>query len=216
MKNQNKYKHIIWDWNGTLINDAWLFVELMNQELETRNLPLISVSDYRAKFTFPVKKYYENLGFNFEEEDFEKVGLAFINKFKKRNKEPDLYENTYEVLKKIHTLGIDQSIVSAQENNLLNETVRFYKLNNFFKNVAGIGHYYADDKISLAKNIRKKISCDNEEILVIGDSVHDYEVAKSLSVDCILFSNGHYSKKRLLKCRCDIIDNHLELLNYIS
>jgi len=216
MKNQNKYKHIIWDWNGTLINDAWLFVELMNQELETRNLPLISVSDYRAKFTFPVKKYYENLGFNFEKEDFEKVGLAFINKFKKRNKEPDLYENTYEVLKKIHTLGINQSIVSAQENNLLNETVRFYKLNNFFKHVAGIGHYYADDKISLAKNIRKKISCDNEEILVIGDSVHDYEVANSLSVDCILFSNGHYSKKRLLKCRCDIIDNHLELLNYIS
>ena len=216
MKNQNKYKHIIWDWNGTLINDAWLFVELMNQELETRNLPLISVSDYRAKFTFPVKKYYENLGFNFEKEDFEKVGLAFINKFKKRNKEPDLYENTYEVLKKIHTLGINQSIVSAQENNLLNETVRFYKLNNFFKHIAGIGHYYADDKISLAKNIRKKISCDNEEILVIGDSVHDYEVAKSLSVDCILFSNGHYSKKRLLKCRCDIIDNHLELLNYIS
>ena len=216
MKNQNKYKHIIWDWNGTLINDAWLFVELMNQELETRNLPLISVSDYRAKFTFPVKKYYENLGFNFEKEDFEKVGLAFINKFKKRNKEPDLYENTYEVLKKIHTLGINQSIVSAQENNLLNETVRFYKLNNFFKHVAGIGHYYADDKISLAKTIRKKISCDNEEILVIGDSVHDYEVANSLSVDCILFSNGHYSKKRLLKCRCDIIDNHLELLNYIS
>tara|TARA_Y100000766_G_scaffold91382_1_gene77774 strand:+ start:1320 stop:1970 length:651 start_codon:yes stop_codon:yes gene_type:complete len=216
MKNQNKYKHIIWDWNGTLINDAWLFVELMNQELETRNLPLISVSDYRAKFTFPVKKYYENLGFNFEKEDFEKVGLAFINKFKKRNKEPDLYENAYEVLKKIHTLGINQSIVSAQENNLLNETVRFYKLNNFFKHIAGIGHYYADDKISLAKNIRKKISCDNEEILVIGDSVHDYEVAKSLSVDCILFSNGHYSKKRLLKCRCDIIDNHLELLNYIS
>ena len=216
MKNQNKYKHIIWDWNGTLINDAWLFVELMNQELETRNLPLISVSDYRAKFTFPVKKYYENLGFNFEKEDFEKVGLAFINKFKKRNKEPDLYENAYEVLKKIHTLGINQSIVSAQENNLLNETVRFYKLNNFFKHVAGIGHYYADDKISLAKNIRKKISCDNEEILVIGDSVHDYEVAKSLGVDCILFSNGHYSKKRLLMCRCDIIDNHLELLNYIS
>ena len=216
MKNQTKYKHIIWDWNGTLINDAWLFVELMNQELETRNLPLISVSDYRAKFTFPVKRYYENLGFNFEKENFEKVGLAFINKFKKRNKEPDLYENTYEVLNKIHSLGINQSIVSAQENNLLNETVRFYKLNSFFKHVAGIGHYYADDKISLAKDIRKKISCDNKEILVIGDSVHDYEVAKSLSVDCVLFSNGHYAKKRLLKCNCDIIDNHLELLDYLS
>ena len=61
--------HIIWDWNGTLINDAWLFVEIMNEELKDRKLPLITVKDYRKHFTFPVKKYYENLGFNFEKEN---------------------------------------------------------------------------------------------------------------------------------------------------
>ena len=77
-----KIKHIIWDWNGTLIDDAWLFVEIMNDELKDRDLPLINVQDYRKYFTFPVKKYYENLGFDFKKESFKKVGYNFIQKFK--------------------------------------------------------------------------------------------------------------------------------------
>ena len=52
-------KHVIWDWNGTLVDDAWLFVELMNDELHKRNLTKINVNDYKNHFTFPVKKYYE-------------------------------------------------------------------------------------------------------------------------------------------------------------
>ena len=62
----NHIKHVIWDWNGTLVDDSWLFVELMNEELNKRNLTKINIHDYRNHFTFPVKKYYENLGFDFK------------------------------------------------------------------------------------------------------------------------------------------------------
>ena len=41
-------KYVIWDWNGTLINDSWLFVELMNDELRLRRLPEITVEDYNC------------------------------------------------------------------------------------------------------------------------------------------------------------------------
>ena len=47
----------------------------MNEELIQRNLPQINVEKYKEQFTFPVKKYYENLGFDFEKEDFKTVGL---------------------------------------------------------------------------------------------------------------------------------------------
>ena len=32
-----KYRHIIWDWNGTLLDDAWLCVEILNEILRRRN-----------------------------------------------------------------------------------------------------------------------------------------------------------------------------------
>jgi len=211
MAHQPKIKYVIWDWNGTLINDAWLFVELMNDELRTRNLPQISIDDYRNYFTFPVKKYYEVLGFDFSKEDFKEVGYNFIQKFKKRKFEANLFSTTNHILELTKNLGIQQSIVSAQEHQLLNKTVKHYNLNHYFESVVGIEHYYADDKIKIAKSIRKNIKCDNAEIIIVGDSIHDFEVSKALNVRCILFSQGHYSKKRLLNCGCEIVDNHQEL-----
>ena len=60
-----KHKYIIWDWNGTLINDVWLLVEIMNNMLKKRNLPKIDSKKYREIFDFPVTKYYSKLGLIF-------------------------------------------------------------------------------------------------------------------------------------------------------
>ena len=56
----DKYKHIVWDWNGTLLNDGWLFVDIMNSILEYRNMKTISIKKYREIFEFPVKKYFKS------------------------------------------------------------------------------------------------------------------------------------------------------------
>jgi len=207
----NHIKHVIWDWNGTLVDDAWLFVELMNAELKKRNLTKITVRDYRSHFTFPVKKYYENLGFDFKSESFQKVGHDFINNFKQRNLEPELYKNVSHILKWLKQQKITQSILSAQENTILNKTVPHYKIDRYFTSIAGIKDIYANNKIDIAVEERNKIHLNDDEILMIGDSTHDFEVSKFLNIKCVLFSKGHYAKKRLIKNNCLIIDNHLDL-----
>ena len=47
MKKPSSYKHIIWDWNGTLLDDAWLFVDIMNKILYQRKMNKITVKIYR-------------------------------------------------------------------------------------------------------------------------------------------------------------------------
>tara|TARA_Y100001936_G_C16022519_1_gene640373 strand:+ start:337 stop:984 length:648 start_codon:yes stop_codon:yes gene_type:complete len=203
-----KIKYIIWDWNGTLIDDAWLFVEIMNEELKERMLPQINIQDYRQHFTFPVKKYYERLGFDFKKENFKEVGYRFIQKFKKRKFEAKLFTKTIEILECAHKCNIAQSIVSAQEHHLLNETIKHYQIDHYFKYISGIEHYYADNKIKIAQSIREKIPFSNNQIVMIGDSAHDGEVAAALNIGCILFSGGHYSKARLQNNHFPIVDNH--------
>ena len=66
-------KHVIWDWNGTLLDDAWLCVDVMNGMLSKRGLPLITLEIYRNIFDFPVRDYYLKLGYDFDNESFEMV-----------------------------------------------------------------------------------------------------------------------------------------------
>jgi len=62
---------IIWDWNGTLLNDVDICVESINILLSERGHKPLSKSLYREIFTFPVKAYYELAGFDFTNESFD-------------------------------------------------------------------------------------------------------------------------------------------------
>ena len=73
-----KYKHIIWDWNGTLLDDTWLCVEGINDSLKKRSLQTITKEIYRKVFSFPVEDYYKRLGFDFKKEPFEVAGDEFV------------------------------------------------------------------------------------------------------------------------------------------
>ena len=42
-----KYKNVVWDWNGTLLNDVKVGVNTLNDMLGRRGLPLLSVEDYK-------------------------------------------------------------------------------------------------------------------------------------------------------------------------
>jgi len=58
------FNTIFWDWNGTLLDDVEECIEIINVSLVKRSLSPIDRKEYLEKFTFPIKKYYENIGFD--------------------------------------------------------------------------------------------------------------------------------------------------------
>ena len=212
MFNKNHYKHIIWDWNGTLLNDGWLFVEIMNTILAKRRMVPINLSRYRDIFCFPIKDYYIKLGFDLRKEPFEECGMDFIYEYKKRRFEASLYPLVPTLLQKLKILGITHSILSAQHQKLLDELIKFYKLQDYFINILGLNNHYAESKIDNGIQWIEKINIDKKQILMIGDTEHDCEVANAMHIDCILLKQGHNSSKRLEKTNATIL-NDLEDVN---
>ena len=76
-----RYKHIVWDWNGTLLDDLWLCIESINFVLESRGMSEVDKESYKSRFTFPVIKYYEHLGLDFSKEKFPNAG--FLNYYRR-------------------------------------------------------------------------------------------------------------------------------------
>jgi phosphoglycolate phosphatase len=206
------YKHVIWDWNGTILNDVDLCVDLINWLLKPRGLKTISTEAYKNVFTIPVKDYYADLGFNFAKESFEIVGRIWMDEYERRKFECSLFPSIVGVLDKISKLNIGQSILSAYTQHTLDDLVVHYGLRNYFTHVVGLDNIYAASKLHLGRELIKKLHDIKDRVVVIGDTIHDFEVAKDIGADCILVSNGHQSKEKLLSCGVLVLNDIKEII----
>ena len=202
-----KYKHIIWDWNGTIFNDVHLGVEIINYLLVQRNLKSITLEDYKNIFTIPVKDYYANLGFDFSAEPFEIVGKYWMDEYERRKFECGLYAGAVNVMEKIKFQNIGQSILSAYSQHTLDEMVDHFALRKYFTHVVGLDNIYAAGKVHLGIELMNRLGNGKGETLMIGDTVHDFEVASEIGADCVLVANGHQSKKKLMEVSENVVDS---------
>ena len=206
------YKHIIWDWNGTLIDDVWLVVEIMNKMLKKRHLATINAKKYREIFDFPVTKYYLKLGFDFSKESFEQLTVEFIGEYYDRFNECKLFKQAEDVLERIGQRGILQVILSASEEDTLIDKIRYYGIDKYFQKIIGLDNHYAESKIERGKKWVKQLNINPQEVLLMGDTVHDFIVSKHIGCDCLLIASGHNSHEKLLKLESPVIRSLNELV----
>jgi phosphoglycolate phosphatase len=212
IKKISNYKHIIWDWNGTLVDDVWLVVEIMNKMLKKRSLPRINSKKYREIFDFPVTKYYLKLGFDFSAESFEELTDEFISEYYTRFNECKLFDEAEEVLQKIRNRGISQSILSASKEDVLIEKIKHYGIDKYFCRIIGLENHYAESKVERGKKWIAKLNLNPQDVLLVGDTIHDYDVSKYIGCDCLLVANGHHNYEKLAKLEVDVISTLKEII----
>ena len=203
---------IIWDWNGTLLNDADLAVQTMNQMLERRGLQVLSVDDYKSVFTFPVKDYYKKIGFDFQKEPFEVPAQEFIERYNSQVTECKLQKDTVRVLEYFRSIDVKQYILSAMEQEVLENCLSNYQISGFFEYVLGLDNIYAASKIDNGHRLIADLELEASELILIGDTVHDFEVATELGCQCVLIADGHQSKEVLQATGALVIDSISQLL----
>ncbi|MDR2558868.1 MAG: HAD hydrolase-like protein [Oscillospiraceae bacterium] len=208
-KGHMKYSCIIWDWNGTLLDDVSWCVDVINRMLARRKLNIFGeIADYHRVFSFPVIDYYKKIGFDFEKEPFEDLAVEYVEdyysgKFK-------LHENAEKILAEIHKRNIKQVILSASEINYLKTQLSCFDIEKYFDEILGISDIYAGSKFEIGLEFMKRNKI--ESALLVGDTEHDFETAKRLGADCILISNGHQSKERLATLGVPVLDSISDVL----
>ena len=214
MKKQG-IKNIVWDWNGTIVNDAWLFVDIMNKVLKKNNLPSINLKKYKKNFCFPIEDYWSGLGFNFTKQEFQKLNNFFISEYQKKMFVPLVHDNIVPLFDLLKKAGVQQFVLSASEQKLLNQSVKHYKLNSFFSGVYGVDNLSARGKEHVGKTLLKKHSLGCEETLFIGDTEHDCSVAENLGCDVLLISHGHIDHAKLLQTKKTVLKTVSNLKSFL-
>jgi len=206
------FRHIIWDWNGTLLDDKWLCIRSINVLLKARNLPVIDNERYNEIFGFPVRTYYEKAGFDFTIEPYEVPAHQFIDQYDAGKYDCALQPDALTMLNYFKGQGCRQHLLSASESGVLKDMIRYHGISHYFDRIKGLDNHLAHGKEALGQELMMELGAGPDETLMIGDTCHDEEVARAMGIKCILFSGGHFPSWRLQSCSSRIVEKLTEII----
>ncbi|ADN74608.1 Haloacid dehalogenase domain protein hydrolase [Ferrimonas balearica DSM 9799] len=189
------YRQVIWDWNGTLVNDAPLATDIVNAMLSEHQLPATALDHYRDTFCHPVEAYYQRIGLT-EKLSFDVICQRFGQDYRAARDRLNLHPGArplLHALSQTHT----QSLLSASSQSSLEHCLDHHRISTCFHHVYGLDNHHAACKIDRGHELLKAAGVRASDTVMIGDTDHDHEVAEALGIDLILIADGHQSHASL-------------------
>ena len=209
------YDYCIWDFNGTILDDVQLGLNSVNTLLHEEGLPLIEGKDaYRKKFDFPIVEYYKELGFDFDKCPYEILAERWVEQYMQNLKDAPMFSDVEKALDFFDSKNVKQTVLSASERKMLVSQLEGLGISNRFEEILGIDNIYGDSKLALAKAWRE--AHKDAKVMLIGDTVHDFENAKLLLADCYIVCAGHQCKEKFKGIDAKIFSSLTELVAYLE
>jgi phosphoglycolate phosphatase len=191
-----EYTHLVWDFNGTILNDVEEDLLCANELLANHGLPVLrDVEAYREVFGFPIIEYYRRLGFDFEKTPYEELAVEWVEIYHRHGAHAGLYPQVRPTLERVARLGLPQIILSATHLDMLKGQVEALGIRSYFSELLGLDNIHAHSKTALALAWRER----NPQAvpLFLGDTEHDFDTAQAMGADCVLVAGGHRPRAAL-------------------
>lgn len=214
-----KYDVILWDFNGTLLNDVQLAVDCVNDAMRDFNCNTTDIDEYVEMFEPDLSKYYAKL-VDLNEHPMSEIFAHYQSSYKQRIDTAFVSNDILFVLDYCKSKGIVQHIVSSFVQDKLNDYAKYFRIDKYFDCISGHSDTHCGSKTERAKEIIKRLPKFN--YLLIGDTANDYDTAAQLGIDCILYSKGHQKRSDLEKlistkeCNVTVVDNIKDVISIIK
>ena len=192
------YSCVYWDWNGTLLDDVDICVEITNDFLTSRNAPSITKDFYLKNFTIPVMDYYKSLNIEKYGITFEEMTHHFVAGYENSRPKQILYKGVVETVKELYEFGVKQVILSAAHKNELEYQLAKNNLEEYIFEVSGATDYSAGCKLERGLKLFRKHGSG----IMVGDTGHDIEIGKKMGLETVWVSDGHQCKTKIESLEC--------------
>lgn len=207
------YSHVVFDWNGTIVDDVGLAVESVNAVRAELGMPSVTLAKYRRCFRFPIRAFYEDLGFDFEHTRFEGLVEAYLGQFDPGVVECDLCPGAFELVSRLKLRGAKVAVLSASHQKTLMETAQRNELHGQVDHFFGLENSAASGKLDRARDLDRHMKRPPDaRVLMIGDTDHDAEVACDRGWDFLAVATGHQDASRLHVTGAPVVQTLRELV----
>lgn len=211
MGDKMNYNYILWDWNGTLMDDVGLALDAVNAMLAQKEKAPIDLEAYRLAMGTPILRFYEHF-FDMQSVSMDWISEQFNTYYRLHQSEYGLHAGARTVLEQYKKTGCHQIILSSSHTDGIRRSLKMYQLEPYFESVLGADNLLAESKVQRAVDFFKSQAVSPKEAVLIGDTVHDWEVAEAIGIDCILLTAGHQDRASLQQTGSRLIDHLTDLI----
>jgi phosphoglycolate phosphatase-like HAD superfamily hydrolase len=207
-------RHLVWDWNGTLLDDLAIVVGATNATFARVGGPAVTAEQHRRQFRRPIADYYaEALGRPVTADEFALLNKVFHDAYQAALPGCGLALDARDALR---TWEGTQSLLSMWYHHELVPTVDSYRLTGHFVRVEGLPHHDGgafDHKGPLLSAHLGALGVDPTSVVLVGDSVDDAVAARSAGAACVLYSGGFTAADKLRETGAPVVDSLIDAIN---
>lgn len=191
-----RYKHIFWDFNGTIIDDVRNALSCVNDMLGRKGRKPIDITEYYDYVDTPIINFYYRI-LPPEEVIFSEISEQYHSDYARHLDETALAAGAEKLLKELKENGANQYIITSNYIGETLELIKKFGVYEYFDEILGADNTLAESKIERAKAFFEARGINRNEAIFIGDTLHDLETANALGIDCVLVAFGHQGSKLL-------------------
>jgi phosphoglycolate phosphatase-like HAD superfamily hydrolase len=201
--------HLVWDWNGTLLNDLSLVVASTNTAFASVGGPVVSAEEHRVQFRRPISDYYaEVLGRAVDSDEFGRLDKIFHEAYRSGLTTCALAADATAAMR---SWPGSQSLLSMWFHEELVPAIETYGLSAMFTRIDGLRAVVGGDRKAahLARHLAE-LDLDGASAVLIGDSIDDADAAESVGAGCVLYTGGFTDPDRLRASGYPVADSLTE------
>jgi len=204
-------RHLVWDWNGTLLNDLEAVVAATNATFRAHGLPVVTTDRYRELATMPIPTFYERLiGRPLVEGEWEVLDALFHDHYELERVRCGLAAGAAELLAEWGAAGRSQSLLSMWHHEALIPLVQSLGLERHFVRVDGRTGPNGGHKAEHLVRHLAAMAVDPADAVVVGDSIDDAWAAQHVGARCVLHTGGFYARSTLSAAGVPVVDSLAE------
>jgi len=207
MGHSGRVRHLVWDWNGTLIDDHTAVVAAINDALAGLALRPIDSDAYRTWFTRPVQRFYEQVaGRPIEPGEWRALDAAYHDSYGARVDGLALAADAREALEAAEAAGLTQSLLSMWRHQDLVPLVERLGIGRFFVRVDGLRVPGGGAKTEHLVEHLAALGVEATAALLVGDALDDLAAARAVGAGCVLYDGGSHHRHALEATGAPVVD----------
>ena len=185
--------HIVWDWNGTLLDDLPVVILAANASTARFGVGPIDEEGYRDHFTRPVRTFYDSLfGRLVSDAEWEDLNDRFHDEYFTRADTANLASDALDALSAVEDNGWGQSLLSMSPQGWLEQIVGERGLADKFTLIDGLNMETGGLKAEHMKSHLHTLGVDPARTVVVGDTPDDAAAARHVGAHVVLYNGGSH------------------------